>query len=231
MIINIVMCIYKRLYRIKNIVKDLNNQNCVKDIVLNIYNNSIFTKNDLMEKFKQFNPNFIINMTGNNGDKNDAGIGRFYIAKELESKFVIFLDDDNNLHSNNSIQEMLDEWKPKTIYSFWCGKFKPNKTYWEKNIGLNTHEECHYTGTGGMICDVSIFKDSNFFDKLPLEYYRIEDLWLSYYASHVLGWKLFKSKSNIGITHNKEDQNIEIKGLKQKKNLFLDYLRKNGWKV
>jgi hypothetical protein len=162
-----------------------------------------------------------------NSPKNIGGFGRFYYARKLISKYeeVIFIDDDIDLESD-SLSRLLADYKPKSIHSFYAFRFRTKHDYYSRKT-LRAGQEADYCGTGGMICDISIFSNNELF-KCPKQYWFIEDLWLSYFAKHKLGWGLYKSGTRMKIVHDGLDQWVTIG---DKKTAFLQYLIGEGWQL
>ena len=67
-------------------------------------------------------------------------------------------------------------------------------------------EDADYCGTGGMICDASIFKKEDFWKSWNKEFYFVEDLYLSLYAKN-MGWNLKAKDFPIKFNKNCRDKN------------------------
>jgi hypothetical protein len=80
-----------------------------------------------------------------------------------------------------------------------------------------------YLGTGGMIADSSIFTDDALF-RCPGKYWFIEDVWLSYFAAAVHGWRLYRSHAEIGLML---DDLGQTRRLSELKNAFFRHLNKD----
>jgi hypothetical protein len=77
-----------------------------------------------------------------------------------------------------------------------------------------------------MIADSSIFRDSRLFS-CPRRFWFVEDLWLSYVASHLLKWELFRSEAEF-VSHN--DAHDLFSSLGKVKTRLLRYLvNRCGW--
>ena len=80
-----------------------------------------------------------------------------------------------------------------------------------------------------MICNPEIFSHRKFFERLPQQFSGVEDLWLSYFASHVMGNSLIAAPDLIRQVKDGKDQYI---ALREKKDVFLEWLRTKGeWYV
>ena len=221
--IPVVMCTYQRLERLSTTLDQLVRQeDC--NIKLYIWNNNVDDADFIEKTIKEYRQ---LEIELYNSKINIGGFGRFYYARKLSDKYptVIFIDDDVEL-APNSLSTLAKEYSPNTIHSFYAYRFKTRKDYF-KRVNLDPRDEADYCGTGGMICDTSIFKHEDLF-KCPKQYWFIEDLWLSYYANHILGWKLYKSGSTIKIIHDNKDQ---WQMLAKTKTEFLGYLVDQGWDI
>jgi hypothetical protein len=219
----IVMCTYSRLDRLPFTLSQLTMQiGCTIEVF--IWNNNLEGR-ELIDATIKLYPQ--LRVTVHHSEHNIGGFGRFYFARRFSSQYssVIFIDDDVNL-KNNAISTLIKEFEPQTIHSFYAFKFKTKEDYFKRKR-LKAGEEADYCGTGGVICDTTIYKEKGLF-QCPKEYWFIEDLWLSYYASHVLGWKLYKSKAEIKLIEDGKNQWVELKNLKTE---FLQYLIRQGWDV
>ncbi len=166
-------------------------------------------------------------VTIHHSEINIGGFGRFELASQLAGATdrVVFIDDDVNF-SNDALQRLCEEYQPRTIRSFYAFQLNNPADYFARTV-LDPGHKADYCGTGGMICDSSIFKEKGLF-ACPKEYWFIEDLWLSYYAKHIMGWELYKSGADISIM---PDQKNQWYGLRDKKSAFLKYLTQQGWQL
>lgn len=223
--IPIILCVYKRTKRLSQTLKQLEGQT-YKNIDIYIWNNSIEDKKIVDDIVSNY-PNLKINVF--HSTQNIGGFGRFYKAKEISNKYnsVIFIDDDID-YSMNFVETLEKEFKQKTIHSFYAFKFRSSSNYFDRN-NILTNQEADYCGTGGMICDIEIFQNNGLFN-CPKKFWFIEDLWLSYYASDVLGWKLYKSSAKINRFN--DDGLDQWRELSNTKSVFLQYLIENkNWEV
>jgi len=81
--------------------------------------------------------------------------------------------------------------------------------------------------------DASIFGEEDLFDP-PEGAMKIEDLWLSYYAQHVLGWKLrYMDIQNISMPSVSDSAALfrQVKKDKINKDVFLRSLVRLGWNI
>jgi GT2 family glycosyltransferase len=118
---------------------------------------------------------------------------RFDVGRKLAKQgydVVLFIDDDVTFPLDY-VAKMIKAYEPNTYASnfAWSFQDKGSDYYKKRTKAKSTSEEVHYCGTGVSMIDASIFLDNDI-QKAPEAFYVVEDLWLSYYAQHVLGWKL-----------------------------------------
>ena len=76
-------------------------------------------------------------------------------------------------------------------------------------------DECgNYAGTGGLICNSSLFLNDDFFD-CPEEYWIIDDLWLSFYILKHTNLKIQELKTNIQFIRDTKATHMTLGNLKQ----------------
>jgi len=235
----IVMCTWKRLENLENTLKMLNNQT-IKNIHLYIWNNN-YDKSELLFSILSEKIYENLNISWYNSRENIGGIGRFLFVKKLLDKIcinkVIFIDDDQYF-SDNSIEILINNYKPLTSYN-WYGKIFNNNKYWEgtnnmniKNYKLNNKiKYLDYGGTGFMIIDTECFNHPEFFN-FNKKYIFIEDLWLSYFITNNLNYKIINGielSNNVFIKKDKNELHVTLYELK---NEFLEILINEGnWKL
>jgi hypothetical protein len=195
---------------------------CVR---LFIWNNNWWNSDKVKKKISKYNG---IEVDVLNSIFNVGGFGRFYLAKKISNKFplVIFIDDDQNL-GNRAIHQLWSEGATDRISAWWAFNFQSADDYLDRKE-VSPGEEATYCGTGGMVCPTWVFEHDALFNKCPKKFWFIEDLWLSYFADHVLGMDLKKSSAEISI--EKDDKN-QAGELLRKKSKFLFRLVDKGWSI
>jgi alpha-N-acetylglucosamine transferase len=118
---------------------------------------------------------------------------RFMIAREYAEMgydIVLFLDDDITI-PRNYVDEFVKAFEPETYHSNYAWTFQDSgQDYYKKRTRIfHNDEPIKYLGAGVSMLDPKIFLDDRLFDVLDNRY-DIDDLWMSYFADHVLGWKL-----------------------------------------
>ncbi len=221
--IAVIMCTYQRPERLRETIAQLESQAGV-GIKLHIWNNNLQIRDEIDKELAESHS---IPIRVTHSDTNVGGFGRFLMARQLADleDNVLFIDDDVNIPPE-TVRIFLNEYKQKTISSFYAFQLRSPKDFFERDE-LRPGQQADYCGTGGMICDSSIFKEEGLFN-CPDEYRFIEDLWLSYYARHIMNWSLYKSAAPIQLL---DDEHGQWKKLYDKKSEFLQYLVNQGWQL
>jgi hypothetical protein len=228
-ILPVIMCTWKREDGFLRVVQQLNNQN-FKNFHLFVWNNNQ-EKSESFQKILSENANFSCSII--HSKENIGGFGRFFLAKHLLDRenrldFCVFIDDDQTFEAD-SLDIFLKESSKKQISSQWAWKIKTLNYYGAANrINVSGGDSVDYCGTGGMVCDMDIFREDELF-KCPEKYWFIEDLWLSFFANHYHGYELKKSSAkfkNGSDEHNLFDQ---IKHLKSP--MLKDLVENYGWQI
>lgn len=124
----------------------------------------------------------------------DFAFRRMYVGRDLAKQgyeVILFIDDDITIGSRY-VEQCLEHYEPKTYKSSFAWQFDSEKVdyYFGRTRIRDTESKVHYCGTGVSMIDASIFLQRNLIKKAPKGAIKIEDLWLSYYAQQVMGWKL-----------------------------------------
>lgn len=234
----VVMCTWKRLQYLKNTITMLEKQNIKQKINLFIWNNNI--KEKLF--FTNINSD-IINIYVHHSSVNIGGMGRFILTKYICEKFynfpyVIFIDDDQ-LFDNDAIKVLLNNVNKNQSYH-WSGKIFNGSSYWKGvsnvyHLSGGNYKYLDYGGTGFMIINTECFLMDDFY-KFNKKYLFIEDLWMSFFISKNLSYKLINGKelkNKVKIIDDENNTKIaQVNLLRQLKDEFLNVLRKDGkWDV
>tara|TARA_B110000914_G_C15423026_1_gene427531 strand:+ start:145 stop:978 length:834 start_codon:yes stop_codon:yes gene_type:complete len=164
------------------------------------------------------------------------GFRRFDLSKKLHSEgydTIMFIDDDVRFSARH-VEAALSQYEPKSYKSWWAWRLngKPYKLPEDRTRVEKLNERVDYCGTGVSIMDISIFSHDALFD-YPQDALHIEDLWLSYFADHVLGWKLeYLDVPNVILGGGDEVAlYLQIQDQPTNKETFVEGLRERGWKV
>ena len=229
----IVMLTWQRLDKLSGSLEMLCNQTN-KDFSLYISNSNldeVFRVEELVAPFKE---KLNINLTH---DSNEMySFRRLTIGKDLALKgfeAVLFLDDDVII-PQNYVEQCLTYFEPNSYKSAYAWYFLENgQNYYRKRVRVNSPlSKVHYCGTAVSMVDSKMFLEEGLF-LAPADAHQIEDLWMSYYADHVLGWKL-KYIPIQGLNIGGNDHVALSKVVKQKRNnkaVFLRSLVALGWNL
>jgi hypothetical protein len=219
----VVLCVWRRPERLAKTVKLLAQQRDAT-VELHVWNNNRRAV-DEVESVLAAAP-FAASVT--HSSRNVGGFGRFYLARHLAASrpFVVFVDDDVTF-GETMARDFAGEWSARTISSFWGFRLLNADDFWARTPG-RPGEPVDYCGTGGMVADTGIFREQGLF-RCPRRFWFVEDLWLSYYASHVLGWELRKSAVELQLVE--EDGNDQYLHLARRKSRFLRQLVREGWSM
>jgi len=223
----VIMCTWKRIERYSRTLDMLVEQRN-KDFEFFVCNNNPEIRDQINLISNTYSN--LLKITVKHSEKNIGGFGRFNIAKDLVDVYdkVIFIDDDQEF-SNQMIDRFLREFESNAIKSRWAFRFQ-SSNYAHRYQMLDSNENVHYCGTGGMIAPTSVFKCEELY-KIPNEFLFVEDLWLCYAANHFLGFKLKSIRSDFieQISDGKDQSTIGFLGVKCK---LLEYLIKDkGWQI
>ena len=218
--IEVCLCLYKRKYRIPDIMKQLRNQT-FQDFKLNIWNNS----NERYIDTRNFSKNRV-NII--HSDKNEGSAARFKLASRCRGNPIIFIDDDLSLEKD-FIEYYYNQYKKfgsNCILGWFSRTWNGNCDSFKNFLPYGT--EVDYLGTGGMILDRKIIDEDLRLQNLPKEFSKTDDMYLCFLARQ-RGMKLISIDSKCKINYDGNDQH---KGLEKdhKKNVF-NLLRKEGWKI
>lgn len=218
----VILCVWRRPERLRRTI-DLLRSQIDANPVLYIWNNN--------PKARGFVDDTVIQITDLeihtvHSTHNAGGFGRFYVARDLAPThpFVIFIDDDQTF-PETAIAQFVREFRPKTISGFWAFRFTGRSEYRLRVPATVPGERVDYAATCGVICDSEVFSNPDFF-RCPRRFWFVEDLWLSYFADHVLGWQIFKS----AVTLDADDDGLDqYHYLYRTKSRFLETLVNAGW--
>lgn len=200
----VIMCNWKRTSNIPAILKSLSAQT-YKQFKVYIWNNNILEHDDVISLVNRYKGNLSIQVI--KSVENLKGRARFVCANELYKQglqYAVFIDDDQ-IPGPEFMSNMIAYANPKMIASWWAYKLKG--AYMNRDRVTNG-KVADYLGTGGMVLDVSIFGDTQFWDEWDEYYYDVEDLWLSHYATNK-GWRCIGINPPLQFLKNAGDKNSQ----------------------
>jgi GT2 family glycosyltransferase len=226
-IVTIVLCTMWRIKCLPWTLACLDSQR-EKRFSLVIWNNNTEQRSGLEDVVAGARPSFPVRIL--HSDSNCGGIGRFLVIRNNSvdmGRPVIFVDDDQVLFPG-FVSTLLGLFRPDRVTGSWAWRFRTGGGYWDRER-CPEGEEAHYIGTGGLIFDPNLSNSEDFFSELPEPYSRVEDLWLSFYASCRLRYKLIAAPVLARQVRDGKDQ---FPSLRAKKTEFLHWLRsEKGWRV
>lgn len=197
--VTVVLLTWQRLAFLKKTLLLLSNQT-YKDFDVRITNANIPKADAINRVAASFKDRLNISISH---DGNDIkAFRRFTVGNELAksgTEVVLFIDDDITF-SADYVENLVSNYEPKKYKSGFAWNFqKGGQDYYRyRTRRWDNEERIHYCGTGISMVDASIFLDQRLFAAPPEAYY-IEDLWLSYFAQHVMKWDL--EYVNVGNVH------------------------------
>lgn len=161
---------------------------------------------------------------------------RFTVGKKLAEAgydVVMYIDDDVTFNTQY-IQNSLAQYEPKTYSSgyAWCFSRKGSNYYKHRTRVWDNETKIHYCGTGISMIDASIFLQNGLFDA-PEGAQKIEDLWLSFYAQHIMGWGLKYMEARGAALGGSDNVALfkEVGKSEMNKAVFLRQLVDMGWDI
>ena len=188
--VTVVLLTWKRLSHLKRTLTMLAGQT-YKNFDIHITNANLHHSHVVDRIAKNFSHRLQISVTH---DGNDIyAFRRFTVGKRLAEKgteVILFIDDDVTFPSTY-IENALKHYEPETYQSGFAWLFyNKGKDYYKYRTRVfDNNRKIHYCGTGVGMIDAKIFLEKGLFNA-PEPAYTIEDLWLSYFAQHVMKWKL-----------------------------------------
>lgn len=230
--VNVILLTWKRLSSLSTTLKLLNRQSFL-DFTLYVSNGNLEEAERVDRHVNKYVSNFKV-LVRHDGNEHLA-FRRFLLAKEIANKsdIIIFLDDDVTF-SANFVRSCVEQYERGTYKSAYCWKFLPNATdYYRDRSKVNKPSDViHYAGTGAAVIDPQIFLDDRFW-LIPEKGKQIEDLWLSYFTSHVLQKKIGMLKlDDIHFGgYDSHALNAKVSASSYDKTKFLNDLILMGWKI
>lgn len=219
------MCLWNRPDRLEHILRTLDAQIGVSGIQLYIWNNARDDQARYLDDLSRFRALGVLTAVHIVRTPYNLGsIARFYWARKLAKREgagpMIVIDDDENIETT-FVSDALREYDPGAFTGWWAWTI--GQGYWDRTPA-ESGERVDHIGPGGMVCDRAVFRDSRFFTRLPLRYWVLDDLWLSYYA-RATGYRLAKLDVNIQFVMDETNQHHNLADLKRE---FYDFLQVNG---
>jgi glycosyltransferase involved in cell wall biosynthesis len=170
-------------------------------------------------------------------DGNDLySFRRITVAKSLAEQgytVILYIDDDVSI-SHRYVEKCISQYEPRTYKSgyAWVLYNKGQSYYRNRQKRKDNNKKINYCGTGVAMIDASVFLEEGLLD-YPEGALKIEDLWLSFYCQHVMGWEL-KYMDTDDATVDGRDQFALFKQVQKEKinkDVFLRKLVEMGWEL
>ena len=233
----VVLLTWRRLPNLKKNLSDLRAQT-YKDFDVIVSNGNVSERSmRIVETFTNYFSKNGLRITVRHDGNDLYAFRRFTVGKDLAEQgydIIMFIDDDVKV-PRGYIEKCLIQYEPKSYKSgfAWVLHHKGSNYYKHRTRKWDNEEQVHYCGTGFSMIDASIFLDPGLIKKAPESALKIEDLWLSYYAQHVKGWKLAYMECP-GVELGGSDSVALFKQIQSdpvNKTDFLHKLVRMGWKL
>jgi hypothetical protein len=193
--ISVVVLSWERPQGIKSILESLSKQT-YRNFSIHISNGNLAKHSKLQSYVDHYVKNYKMKIKLAYDGNDLFAFRRLTVAKSLAqtgTDIVLYLDDDVSI-PDNYIEMCLSQYEPSTYKSgFAWSLFENGVDYYKhRTRQWDNSKKIQYCGSGVSMIDASIFLEDELVnpDLVPHGAYKVEDLWLSYYADHVLGWKL-----------------------------------------
>jgi hypothetical protein len=189
----VVLLTWRRLSSLKMTMKSLINQT-YKDYSIHITNANLSKEGQIDSYARYYTENHDMDISVSHDGNDIFAFRRFTVGRTLVedhgADIVIFIDDDVSIPADY-IENCLKQYEPKTYKSGFAWTFQNNgQDYYKYRTRVyNNDSKIHYGGTGVSMIDASIFIEPGLMEA-PIEAYRVEDLWLSYYVDQIMNWKI-----------------------------------------
>lgn len=232
--VTVVLMTWKRVPLLRETLRDLQAQT-FKNFNLYISNGNLELAMRVDKYVSQFDN--VLDITVSHDGNEHGSFRRLLAARKMAqegTEIILFIDDDIELPPTY-IEKALSQYEPKTYKSgFAWSLHKRGMDYYKyRTRRYDNKSAIHYCGTGVAMLDASIFLDDGLFEA-PEGAKGIEDLWLSYYAQHILKWRLLYMEMPKGTKIGGDDAVALFKTYLRAEYTKADFLRelvKMGWRL
>jgi glycosyltransferase involved in cell wall biosynthesis len=231
--ITIIILTWQRLTNLGSILSELSNQT-YKDFEVRVSNGNLKRVGTVEKYVSSFKNKLSISVSHDGNDQ--KAFRRLIIGKEVAKSgtdVVMFIDDDVSI-PNNYIENCLSQYEDKSYKSAYSWFFTNPKNYYKSRVRVvSDTQPVHYGGTGLAMVDAKIFLEDGLLSP-PDGGKLIEDLWLSYYADHVMKWKVSWIKDTNTTVYGLDGFALSkiVKNSECNKDDFLADLTSNfGWDI
>ena len=232
----IILLTWQRVGILPRTLNMLNKQS-YKDFDIHVSNGDLDQSSSVNTITSNFNKKHGLDIKVTHDGNDYSCFRRFFIAKDYAERgydLVMFLDDDITI-PNDYVKRFIDAYEPQTYLSAYTWTFQNGgEDYYKKRTRVTSNDyDIKYAGAGVSMVDASVFLNKGLMNPAP-HAYEIDDLWMSYYCDHVLGWKL-KHVDIPGLKIGGSDGVALYKNIKNRSGMnkakFLRELVEQGWKV
>lgn len=247
--LSIVICTYTRSFNLKRIIQRFREQDTLESFELIIWNNNYSSRQELNELYSLYMDDIDIKII--HSTENILCKPRLALSSLLRGKRVIFCDDDVMPEKNylSQLSKYHHIYGSNTLIcvsgeSFISNKLDEDRPYlmWKKdNIKWHTHDEpsclVHYFHANSCILSRRLLKEASTYSYPKPELAWIDDYWLSYLFSHILGIELRKinARSFLSFTNESDSNDSKIAlsrnpNIKYHKVAFFLYHYQKNWR-
>lgn len=147
--------------------------------------------------------------------RNIGGFGRFYLARESARaghELVIFVDDDQEF-GPGAVRGLIAHHQPRSLAGGFAFQLASARRWSLAEIPPGA--EASYVGTGGMVADAAVFDEPRLY-MCPRRFWFAEDIWLSFFARHRLGYELRRSPQQLGFVEDGRNQFVRLGWVKDR---------------
>jgi len=187
-----VLLTWQRLSNLKNTITLLNRQS-YKSFDIHISNANLDKSPQIDQTVQKLAEHYGLKIKVTHDGNDYSCFRRFFIGREYAQKgydAVMFLDDDINIPPDY-VKRFVDAYEPQKYLSAYTWTFQENgdNYYTKRKRVYDNGDNIKYGGAGVSMVDASVFLNDGLINA-PEHAYQIDDLWMSYYCDHVLGWDI-----------------------------------------
>jgi len=218
--IAVITCTWNRPEKLKRTLDQLAAQE-FKAFDVYLINNNVQIANIIGPAVKRYD----MNISVQHNERNRGAFARIEKMVELRDEYEWFMTIDDDMVFGPELVGTWDGQRADGVVLGWQG-WRFLGSYWEREK-VSVGESCSYLWGGNMFIPSAAMQDDGILD-LDERYWNCEDIWLAYYANHVLGFDL---RMGVGIVRVEEDGKDEYLKHWQTKVDLLNLLRAKGWQV
>lgn len=220
----VVMCLWNRPSRLKEILRQLDEQHGVAGVRLHLWNNNRADHELYRSIIREFRPRAALSEVHLvKSPYNMGSISRWFWVRRIDrrgTRPVVIIDDDQNFGSQ-FVQTAMAEFDPQVVKAWWAWRLGPGG-YWDRTTA-EVGDPVGHVGPGGSVLSSSVACERAFFTGIPDNFRWLDDVWLSWFAQQ-RGLKLAKLPVVIDFVMDETNQHH---GQADMKRAFYDWLRRS----